>query len=58
MYFSYMQGAIGKSDAGDAFSFAPAAPSVFSPKPSDFAKSRSCGEGLDLRNLAHDLERH
>src|SRR5262249_1726621 len=58
VYFSQMDGAVGQPNAGDSLSFAPTAASIDSSQSPDFTDSRACGERLDLRNIAQNLEVH
>src|ERR1700681_3479498 len=53
-----MNGTVSKLNTSDSLTFAPATTSVHSPQSADFTDSRSCGERLDVPNLAQNLEVH
>jgi hypothetical protein len=56
MYLSEMDRTIPQSNTRDPFALAPSPASIGFPQPCELADSRSCGERLDLRNLAENLE--
>jgi hypothetical protein len=51
-----MDRAIGKSHAGEAFSFSPTAATVDSSQPRNLANSRPGGESFDVGNFTENLE--
>jgi hypothetical protein len=53
-----MDGAVSQPNMSDSLAFAPTTASIHSSQSTDFTDSRSCGERLDVPNLAQNLEVH